>query len=175
MTTSGRFGPEVAPPTAAPAPAPTTAPTGPPTTAPPTAPAVAPAAAPGSGARASVGRAKRAAAEARARIELRMVTLLMFQMLGKRDAAKPVPPHDRQGSRSRPVGDQPCPRPELLGLALELAAGGEDVAAARGAHRRGVAGPEHDLGKALDALPVRALVLRAGPGVERDQVDLRRQ
>src|SRR3954447_20091624 len=72
MTTSGRFGPEVAPPTAAPAPAPTTAPTGPPTTAPPTAPAVAPAAAPWSVARASVGRAKRAAAEARARIELRM-------------------------------------------------------------------------------------------------------
>src|SRR6188768_3735431 len=71
MTTSGRFGPEVAPP--------------------PTAPAVAPAAAPWSVARASVGRAKRAAAEARARIELRMVTLLMFQMLGKRDAAKPVP------------------------------------------------------------------------------------
>src|SRR5215204_4989152 len=74
MTTSGRFGPEVAPPTA-----------------PPTAPAVAPAAAPWSVARASVGRAKRAAAEARARIELRMVTLLMFQMIRERDAAKPVP------------------------------------------------------------------------------------
>src|SRR5215207_7607415 len=76
MTTSGRFGPVVAPPTAAPAPAPTTAPTGPPTTAPPTAPAVAPAAAPWSVATATVGRAKRAAAEARARIELRTVTLL---------------------------------------------------------------------------------------------------
>src|SRR5215204_747495 len=74
MTTSGRFGPEVAPPTA-----------------PPTAPAVAPAAAPWSVAMATVGRAKRAAAEARARIELRMVTLLLFQMMGERDAAKPVP------------------------------------------------------------------------------------
>ena len=39
---------------------------------------------------------------------------------------------------------------ELLALGLELAAGGEDVAAARGADRRGVAGAVHDGGESLD-------------------------
>src|SRR5829696_1377046 len=76
MTTSGRFGPEVAPPAAAPAPAPTAAPTGPPTAAPPTAPAVAPAAAPWSVARANEGTARTAAREAAARNDPRIGLLL---------------------------------------------------------------------------------------------------
>jgi signal transduction histidine kinase len=57
---------------------------------------------------------------------------------------------------------------------LELAAGGEDVAAARRADRRGIAGIVDEVGELLDRLPVRALVVRARPGVERDQVDLGR-
>src|SRR5689334_4697380 len=63
---------------------------------------------------------------------------------------------------------------ELFRLRLQLAAGGEDVAAARGAHRGGVAGVEDIFGEFLDLLPVGALVTRARPGIERDQVDLRR-
>src|SRR4051812_48467745 len=63
---------------------------------------------------------------------------------------------------------------QALALALQLAAGGEDVAAARGADGRGVAGAVDDVGKALDGVPVRALVARPRPGIERDQVDLGR-
>src|SRR5262249_52890582 len=44
---------------------------------------------------------------------------------------------------------QALARGELLGGALELAAGGEDVASARRAHRRGIAGIEDDLGEFL--------------------------
>src|SRR5258708_39829212 len=45
--------------------------------------------------------------------------------------------------------------------ALELAAGGEDVAAARRAHRRTQAAIVHDLGEAMDAVVGAALVGRA--------------
>src|SRR5262249_59282402 len=69
---------------------------------------------------------------------------------------------------------QALARGELFGRALELAASGQDVAPARRAHRRGVAGIEDDLGKFLDSLPIRALVSGAGPWIERDEVDLRR-
>src|SRR5215207_6444384 len=62
---------------------------------------------------------------------------------------------------------------QLLALALELAAGGEDVPAARRADGRGVAGPEDDFGERLDPLPVRALVGASRPGVEWNEVDLR--
>src|SRR5687768_7275707 len=47
---------------------------------------------------------------------------------------------------------------ELLRRALELAAGRENVAAARRAHRRGITGVEHHLGELLDLVPVGALV-----------------
>src|SRR6185312_16964616 len=63
-------------------------------------------------------------------------------------------------------------RPEFLALALKLAAGGENVAAARRAHRARVAGVEHDLREALDSFPVRAFVSASRPGIERDEVDL---
>src|SRR6476646_6511264 len=69
---------------------------------------------------------------------------------------------------------QPLAGAELFGRALELAAGGEDIAAARRAHRRGVTGVEHDLGEFFDLVPVRAFVLAAGPRVERDEIDLGR-
>ena len=55
---------------------------------------------------------------------------------------------------------------------FELAAGGEDVAAARGAHRRRIAGGEDDVGERRDRRVRRAFVGRAGPRVERDQIDL---
>src|SRR5437660_9763486 len=46
---------------------------------------------------------------------------------------------------------------------FELAAGGEDVAAAGRAHRRRIAGVEHDVGERLDRRVRRAFVRRAGP------------
>src|ERR1700690_2234394 len=61
------------------------------------------------------------------------------------------------------------PYRELFGRALELAAGGEDVASARCAHRRGIAGIEHHLGKLLNVVPFRALVGGAGPRIERNE------
>src|SRR5690242_8988769 len=61
-------------------------------------------------------------------------------------------------------------RPDAL--ALELAAGGGDVATARGAHRRAQPAVVDDLGEAVDAVVRAALVGRARPGVERDQVHL---
>jgi uncharacterized membrane protein len=61
-----------------------------------------------------------------------------------------------------------------FGRGLELAAGGHDVLAARGADRAGVAGLVDDVGEGLDPRPVGALVGRAGPFVEGDQVDLGR-
>src|SRR5688572_26017637 len=71
---------------------------------------------------------------------------------------------------------QPAPfaGPQLLALALQLAAGRQDVAPARGADGRGVAGAVEDGGEGFDRLPVRALVLGPRPGVEGDQVDLGR-
>src|SRR3954454_3195370 len=63
---------------------------------------------------------------------------------------------------------------QLFGLALELAAGGQDVPPARGADRRGVAGSEDDLREAFDALPIRAFIAAARPGIEGNQVDLGR-
>src|SRR6516162_1412919 len=65
-------------------------------------------------------------------------------------------------------------RRELLARALELTAGGEDVAAARRPYRRRIAGVEYDLGKLFDRVPVRAFVAGAGPGIEGDQIDLGR-
>src|SRR5271166_7131589 len=67
------------------------------------------------------------------------------------------------------------PRPQLLSFALELAAGGEDVATARRAHRARIASVEDDLGEAFDRLPVRALVGTVGPSIERNEIDLRWQ
>src|SRR4051812_33798502 len=52
---------------------------------------------------------------------------------------------------------------QFFGFGFQLPAGGEDVAAARGAHRGGIAGVENILGKLFDSVPVRALVGRAGP------------
>src|SRR5882672_12628182 len=65
-------------------------------------------------------------------------------------------------------------RRQFFGLRLQLPAGGEDVAAARRAHRRGIAGVEDVLGEFLDLVPVRTFVGRARPGIERNEVDLRR-
>ena len=78
------------------------------------------------------------------------------------------PPRDHRLER------QALAHAEALAFALQLAAGGEDVAAARGADRRGIAGAVDDVGEALDRLPVGALVVGARPGIERDQVDLGR-
>jgi hypothetical protein len=59
--------------------------------------------------------------------------------------------------------------------ALQLAAGGEDVAAARRAHRRGVAGVEDIFGEFFDLIPVRAFVCCVpGHGIERNEIDLGR-
>jgi hypothetical protein len=61
-------------------------------------------------------------------------------------------------------------RPDLLALALQLTAGGHDVAAARGPHRACVARAIDDLGEALDRVPLAVLILRAGPQVERNEI-----
>ena len=58
--------------------------------------------------------------------------------------------------------------------AFELAAGGEDVAATRGADRRGIAGAVEHGGEGLDRRPIAANIVRAWPGIERDQIDLGR-
>src|SRR6478672_9760878 len=63
---------------------------------------------------------------------------------------------------------------ELLARTLELAASSEDIAPARRAHRRGIPGVENDLRESFDLLPVRAFVFGAGPWIERNEVDLRR-
>src|SRR4051794_37696886 len=64
-------------------------------------------------------------------------------------------------------------RRQFFGLRFQLAASGENVAAARRAHRRGVAGVEDVLGEFFDLVPIRTLVTRARPRVERNQVDFR--
>src|SRR5581483_8892488 len=71
-------------------------------------------------------------------------------------------------------------RGRLLALALfqadavgfELAAGGEDVAAARRADRRGIAGAVDDIAEGLDRFVGRAFEGRARPGVEGNEIDL---
>src|SRR5215469_4189893 len=65
-----------------------------------------------------------------------------------------------------------APRTDAVGF--ELAAGSEDVAPARGAHRRRITGGKDDVGKRLDRRVGRAFERCARPGVERDQVDLGR-
>src|SRR5207248_8530074 len=54
----------------------------------------------------------------------------------------------------------------------ELATGGRDVAAARRAHRRRIAGGEDDVGERRDRRRGRTFKGRARPWIERDQVDL---
>src|SRR3569832_1031028 len=61
---------------------------------------------------------------------------------------------------------------EPLGFALELAASSKDIAAARRAYRRRVAGLVDDVGELLDPRRARAIVVGARPRIERDQVDL---
>src|SRR3989344_5456843 len=83
-------------------------------------------------------------------------------------AFRRIPQASRRHTRSRLVSLCDCSGrrllrlaqrrgPHLLALALELAAGGEDVAAAGGADRAGVAGAGEDGGDGLDRLPVRAM------------------
>ena len=63
---------------------------------------------------------------------------------------------------------------QFLARRLQLAAGRHDVAPARTAYGGRKAGGEQAVGKALDGIPIAADVLAARPGVEGDQVDLRR-
>src|SRR4029079_14573362 len=58
---------------------------------------------------------------------------------------------------------------------LQLPAGGVDIAAAGGAHGRRDAAFEYDVAERPDPLGLGAFVGCAGPGIERDQVDLGRQ
>src|ERR1700759_1707478 len=69
---------------------------------------------------------------------------------------------------------QALARGEFFCRAFKLAAGGENVAAARRPHRRGIASIENNLGEFFDLFPVGAFIGAAGPGIERDQIDLRR-
>src|SRR5665213_3346096 len=85
---------------------------------------------------------------------------------------RPLTGHSRQ--RSGFQFGEPVLRAQLHAFAFELAAGGHDVATARRAHRRGIARAVHDLGEFLDLVPVGAFIGRAGPGIERDEIDLRR-
>ena len=62
------------------------------------------------------------------------------------------------------------PLPQAFGF--ELAAGGENIAAARGSDRRRIAGPVHDIGKRGDILVGRTFIRRTRPGIERNEVDL---
>ncbi len=78
-------------------------------------------------------------------------------------------PGDHHGFQRDPV-DLAHP----FGFAFQLAAGGEDVAAPGGADGGCVAGFVDEVGELFDLLPRRALVVGAGPWVERDQVDLGR-
>src|SRR5262245_54233013 len=69
---------------------------------------------------------------------------------------------------------QALARGELFTGAFELPASGEDIAPARRAHRRGITGVENDLGEPFDLLPVGAFVFGAGPWIEWNEIDLRR-
>src|ERR1700722_18747048 len=68
----------------------------------------------------------------------------------------------------------PFARRQFLGLRFQLAASGQDVAATRRAHRRGIAGVENIFRELFDLIPVRTLVARARPRVERNEIDLGR-
>src|SRR5215204_4120869 len=63
----------------------------------------------------------------------------------------------------------PLARRQFFSLRFQLAAGGEDVAAARRAHRRGIAGVENVFGEFFDLVPVRTFVSCARPRVERNE------
>src|SRR5437763_608136 len=80
------------------------------------------------------------------------------------------------GRLAYPPGAQgkPLPRREFFRCALELATRRQNVAAARGPHRRRIARVEDDFGKGFDAVPIRAFVPRTGPRIEGDQVDFSR-
>ena len=67
----------------------------------------------------------------------------------------PVPPCPRSilANDEALLEHQPRPRAQFLALALELAAGGENVAPARRAHRARIARVEDDLREALDRRP----------------------
>src|SRR5690606_40764991 len=67
---------------------------------------------------------------------------------------------------------QPVNLAQALRFGFELPTGGQYVAAARRTNRRGVTRIVDEIGEALDRLPIRALVVRAGPGIERDEIDL---
>src|SRR5260370_31905475 len=67
---------------------------------------------------------------------------------------------------------QPGAGAEFFALALELAAGGENVAAAGRAHRACVTRVEHDFRETLNRLPIGAFEGAARPRVEGDEVDL---
>src|SRR4029453_15817190 len=68
-----------------------------------------------------------------------------------------------------------APPPLPFGGSLELPAGGVDVAAAGRTHGRRDSGLEHNIAERPDPLVSRAFVRSAWPGVEWDEVDLRRQ
>src|SRR5664279_1811103 len=69
---------------------------------------------------------------------------------------------------------EPCPCPQFFRLALQLPAGRQNVAPARRAHGARIASIEHDIGKFFDSIPVRTFIRRAGPGIERNEIDLGR-
>src|SRR4051812_45517414 len=79
-----------------------------------------------------------------------------------RNRSKVSPPSGGRDRALRPA--------QALARRLELAAGGQDVAPARGAYRAGVARILEDAGEGADAVVGGAGVGRARPGVERDQV-----
>src|SRR5262249_16825183 len=74
----------------------------------------------------------------------------------KRRPISAIPSRHRHRAQRLPLAHR-----QFLGLGLQLPAGREDVAAARGTHRRGVAGIEDVFGELLDLVPIRAFVGRA--------------
>ena len=84
-------------------------------------------------------------------------------------ARKPTRRRRRRRKLQAALGSRRCRR-----LSVRSAAGGQDVAAARCANRRGVACLLDDPRKGVNTVVGRAAVSRAGPGIERDQVHLRR-
>src|SRR5437764_12331433 len=80
---------------------------------------------------------------------------------------RPISIRRRHGAQGQPLAGG-----KLLARALELSAGGEDVAAARRPTRRRIAGVEDHLRKPLDLLPLEAFETAAGPAGEPDRTDL---
>src|SRR5215467_13562038 len=76
--------------------------------------------------------------------------------------------HGRRAQRQSLAGR------ELGGCTLELPASGQDVASARGADRRRIAGAKDDCGELLDHIPIRTRKRGARPWIERDQIDFGR-